>query len=330
MSDRQQVSIREVTADDAGRRLDNFLTSVIGGVPRSMVYRVIRSGEVRVNGRRAKASQRLEPGDKVRVPPYAAPDSAAPLIGRGLREIVEGAVLFEDERLMVLGKPAGMAVHAGSGLPFGVIDVARAIRPDCPKLELVHRLDRETSGCLLLAKDGITLRALHEQLRAGTMKKEYLALLAGALPRGLVACSAPLMMVPDGAGERRAEVSPDGLRAHTEFFGETWFPGWTLTRVALATGRTHQIRAHAAYLRHPVAADSRYAQPAQLETARQAGIKRLFLHAQTLAFEHVGKRLEVSAPLPPDLSRVLDKLTAPESRSGLKLITSKDRHGTKP
>lgn len=310
MSDRQQASIREVTNDEAGRRLDNYLTSVFGGVPRSLVYRVIRSGEVRVNGRRAKASQRLAAGDKVRVPPHSAPDSTAPIIGRAIKDAVEQSVLFEDEHLMVVSKPSGMAVHAGSGLPFGVIDVARAIRPSCPKLELVHRLDRETSGCLMLAKDGATLRALHQQLRAGTMSKAYLALLAGELPEGSITCTAPLLMAPDGQGERRAEVSPEGLHAQTGFCGETWFADWTLAKVSLATGRTHQIRAHAAHLGYPVAADTRYGQPIQNEKARQIGLKRLFLHAHTLTFEHVNRPMTVVAPLPIDLARVLDTLSA--------------------
>lgn len=310
MSDRQQASVREVAGDEAGRRLDNYLTSVFGGVPRSLVYRVIRSGEVRVNGRRAKASQRLAAGDKVRIPPHSAPDSPTPVIGRAIKDAVEQSVLLEDEHLMVLNKPSGMAVHAGSGLPFGVIDVARAIRPACVKLELVHRLDRETSGCLMLAKDGVTLRALHQQLRAGSMRKAYLALLAGEFPEGPMTCSAPLLMVPDGQGERRAQVSPEGLHAQTGFYGESWFPDWTLVRVSLATGRTHQIRAHAAHLGHPVAADTRYGHPLGNEKAREIGLKRLFLHADTLTFEHAGRPLTVVAPLPADLSRVLDTLGA--------------------
>ncbi len=308
MSDRQQASVREVTQDEAGRRLDNFLATVFGGVPRSLVYRVIRSGEVRVNGRRAKAGQRLELGDKVRVPPYSAPDAVSPVIGKLPRALVEEAVLYEDEHLIVLGKPSGMAVHAGSGLPFGVIDVARAIRPDCVKLELVHRLDRETSGCLMLAKDGVTLRELHRQLRAGTMNKQYRTLMAGRLPQGALTCLAPLAMVPDGHGERRAEVSEEGVEAHTVFAGEQWFAEFTLANVTLATGRTHQIRAHAAHLGHPVAADARYGGPEFNIKAKALGLKRLFLHAHELAFDHQGKRLRVKAPLPADLAMVLETL----------------------
>ena len=308
MSDRQQASVREVTHDEVGRRLDNFLASVFGGVPRSLVYRVIRSGEVRVNGRRAKAGQRLELGDKVRVPPFSAPDTVSPVIGKLPRAAVEQAVLYEDDHLMVLGKPSGMAVHAGSGLPFGVIDVARAIRPDCVKLELVHRLDRETSGCLMLAKDGVTLRELHRQLRAGTMNKQYVALMAGALPRHAFTCAAPLAMVPDGHGERRAEVSEEGVEALTMFSGERWFAGFTLANVTLATGRTHQIRAHAAHLGHPLAADTRYGDPEFNNRVKGLGLKRLFLHAHELAFDHAGTRLRVKAPLPADLAMVLETL----------------------
>lgn len=297
MSDRSQVSIRIVTADEEGRRLDNFLTTVLRGVPKALVYRFIRSGEVRVNGRRAKAGQRLLPDDKVRIPPYTAPDTAAPQIGRGIRQAVESAVMFEDEHLLVLNKPAGLAVHGGTGLAFGLIDVVRAVRPDCTSLELVHRLDRETSGCLLFAKDGITLRNLHRQLREGGMRKAYVTLLAGRLPSGRIPCQLPLAMAPDGNGERHAVVSADGAAARTEFTARAWYAEWTLTDVELETGRTHQIRAHAAALGHPVAGDTRYGEEAANHKLRDVGFKRMFLHAAVLEFDHAGpRRMEAQLP----------------------------------
>jgi 23S rRNA pseudouridine955/2504/2580 synthase len=307
MPDRQQVSIRIVTADEEGRRLDNYLSGVLGGVPRALVYRFIRSGEVRVNGRRAKASQRLELQDKVRIPPYVAPDAANPQIGRGIRETVEAAVLYEDEHLLVLNKPSGMAVHGGTGLAFGLVDVVRVIRPEHTKLELVHRLDRETSGCLLFAKDGLTLRNLHQQLRDGAMRKSYVTLLAGHLPHGPVRCAAPLEMVPDGNGERHAVVSEGGMAARTEFTGRTWYADWTLVDVDLDTGRTHQIRAHAASLGYPVAGDDRYGQQSANHQARALGLRRMFLHAAVLEFEHAGWR-RMESPLPAELGEVLRRL----------------------
>ncbi|MDH4382735.1 MAG: RluA family pseudouridine synthase [Gammaproteobacteria bacterium] len=307
MSERQPAAIREVSPDEAGRRLDNYLTTLLGGVPRALVYRIIRSGEVRVNGRRAQAAQRVEAGDKVRVPPFVPPDAAAPQIGRGIKDTVEAAVLFEDEHLMALNKPSGLAVHGGSGLPFGVVDVVRAIRPDEPRIELVHRLDRETSGCLLLAKNGRTLRELHSQLRDGGMRKSYLALLWGRLPAGAIRCAAPLQMVPDGNGERHAVVSSEGNDARSEFRGRQWYAEWTLTDVEIDTGRTHQIRAHAAHLGHPVAADARYAEPFIYEQGRGLGLRRMFLHAAVLEFEHQGRR-QLEAPLPDDLAALVSRL----------------------
>ncbi len=307
MSERPQVSIRIVTEDEAGRRLDNYLTTVLGSVPRALVYRIIRSGEVRVNGRRAKVGQRLESEDKVRIPPFTAPDTDTVQIGRGIRQGVESAVMFEDGHLLVLNKPSGLAVHGGTGLAFGLIDVVRAIRPECSKLELVHRLDRETSGCLLFAKDSITLRDLHRQLREGAMRKSYVTLLAGRLPGGRIPCNLPLAMAPDGQGERHAVVTDEGVAARTEFTGRSWYAGWTLTDVELDTGRTHQIRAHAAALGYPVAGDTRYGAELANQQLRALGLRRMFLHAAVLEFDHAG-RVRMEATLPPELAAVLPRL----------------------
>lgn len=307
MSGRQLVSIRAVEPAHEGRRLDNFLTTLMGGVPRALVYRIIRSGEVRVNGRRAQPQQRLVAGDQVRVPPFTPHDAQAPQIGVAIKQAVTAAILYEDEQILLLNKPSGLAVHAGSGLPFGLIDVVRSLRPDCAKIELVHRLDRETSGCLLLAKDIATLRALHLQLREGRMHKGYVALLKGHLPAAPVRCEAPLAMVSDGQGERRAEVSAAGVAARTEFRVRARLGQWTYSEVILDTGRTHQIRAHAAYLGHPIGGDTRYGDPAANQSLRALGLNRTFLHAEVIAFEQAGPR-QFSAPLPPELATLLLRL----------------------
>lgn len=301
--------VAEVGADQADRRLDNFLATILEGAPRAYVYRVIRSGEVRVNGRRASPGLRLAAGDKVRIPPFAVTEAAPARIGTQVLARVERAILHEDERLIVLNKPAGLAVHGGSGLEFGLIDVIRALRPDAGKVDLVHRLDRETSGCLLFARDAQTLRELHRQLRDGEMDKAYVTLLAGSLPRRLVECEAPLAMIPDQHGERRAVVDDEGAAARTVFRVRGRYDGATLAAVTLDTGRTHQIRAHAAYLGHPVAGDERYGDPAFNKALRAHGLRRLFLHAERLRFR-LDRPYDFSAPLPEDLALVLGKLAA--------------------
>lgn len=299
----------EIAAEHADRRLDNFLGTILEGAPRSYVHRVIRSGEVRVNGRRARADQRLKLGDRIRIPPFRAAPSAGPRLGRALLARIEARILYEDARLLVLDKPAGIAVHGGSGLEYGLIDVVRALRPDGARIDLVHRLDRETSGCLLFARDPSTLRHLHAQLRDGHMRKTYLALLAGRLPSRPLDCRAPLVVRPDRRGEKRASVEAGGMAAHTVFHPRRRYAEATLTRVELGTGRTHQIRAHAAHLGHPVAGDPRYGDADFNRRLRALGLKRLFLHATRLEFE-LERPLSFSAPLPTELSAVLAALDA--------------------
>ncbi len=301
--------IAEVGLDQADRRLDNFLATLLEGAPRAYVYRVIRSGEVRVNGRRASPGQRLAVGDKVRIPPFAVAETPPARIGTQVLARVEQAILHEDERLIVLNKPSGIAVHGGSGLDFGLIDVIRALRPDSGRIDLVHRLDRETSGCLLFARDASSLRELHRQLRDGEMNKAYVALVAGRLPQRPLACDAPLAMGLDQHGERRAVVSDEGVAAHTLFRVRTRYHGATLAAVTLGTGRTHQIRAHAAHLGHPVAGDERYGDPAFNKSLRPCGLRRLFLHAERLRFR-LDRAYEFSAPLPEELAGVLAQLEA--------------------
>lgn len=304
---RAPARVVEVDAGHAGRRLDNFLGTQLEGAPRPYLYRIVRSGEVRVNGRRATPAQRLAAGDKVRIPPFAAAPAAAPRIGRQVLARLEARILYEDERLLVIDKPAGIAVHGGSGLEYGIIDAVRALRPDGGRIDLVHRLDRDTSGCLLLARDTQTLRRLNAGLRDGAMHKAYVALLAGELPRRPLDCTAPLALVPDRHGEKHAVVSPEGMAARTGFSVRSRHPGATLSAVTLDTGRTHQIRAHAAHLGHPVAGDERYGDATFNRRLRTLGLRRLFLHAEQLSFT-LDRPMSFSAPLPEELAAVLEQL----------------------
>ena len=296
----------------AGQRIDNFLLRELKGVPRSRLYRVLRKGEVRVNKGRVKADYRLQTGDLVRIPPLRLPEPREP--GRApdaQRARVEAGVLYEDARLLVIDKPAGLAVHGGSGLSYGLIETLRQIRPGA-ELELVHRLDRDTSGCLLVAKRRSTLRQLHELIRAGAMEKRYLALLVGDLPRDRVTVNAALAKNVLQSGERMVRVdAAAGKPARTIFrcLARASVDGQRLTLVEaeLITGRTHQIRVHAAHLGTPLAGDAKYGDFEANRRLRSVGLGRLFLHASLVAFtaEHLERPLRVRAPLPDDLADVL-------------------------
>ncbi len=314
---REAVRHVEVSEERAGQRLDNFLMRLLGGVPRSHVYRLVRRGEVRVNGRRAKPDQRLKWHDSVRVPPVRIEPAPGPArTSPRLLEALEGAVLYEDERLIVLDKPAGIAVHGGSGVSLGVIEALRASRPR-EELELAHRLDRDTSGCLLVARKASSLRALHELLREGRFEKGYLTLVKGHWDAGRKHIEAPLRTDLRVGGERTVKVHPDGKPSVSEFRPLQYFgtPGSghvaTLVEVFLHTGRTHQIRVHAAHAGHPVAGDEKYGDEAFNLHMRELGLKRMFLHAHTVSFEWPGDGpFSASAPLPPELRAVLDRLSA--------------------
>ncbi len=311
----------EVGEEGAGQRLDKFLMRLLGHVPRSHLYRLVRRGEVRVNGRRARPDQRLEPRDSVRVPPVrleAEPPSPARASPR-LLETVEKAVLYEDERLLVLDKPAGLAVHGGSGVSLGVIEALRASRPG-ERLELAHRLDRDTSGCLLVARKPSSLKILHALLRAGRIAKGYLALVEGHWPAGRDRIEAPLRTDLRVGGERTVKVHPGGKPAVSEFrpvqrFGAklSGSPRATLVEVRLHTGRTHQIRVHAAHAGHPIAGDEKYGDEAFNLRMRSLGLERMFLHAHTVSFEwpEAGP-FSASAALPAELRAVLDRLAPTE------------------
>jgi 23S rRNA pseudouridine955/2504/2580 synthase len=304
-----KVSFFRVGSEEAGQRIDNFLLRIAKGVPKSHVYRVIRAGEVRVNKKRVDVTYRLEEGDLVRLPPMRL---AAPPAQKA--RAAEFPILFEDEHLLVIDKPAGVAVHGGSGVSFGVIEQLRAARPNAPFLELVHRLDRETSGILALAKKRSCLTALHEQIRGGEMDKRYLALVLGAWPNLRQHIKAPLLKYLQGDGERRVRVDPAGVAAHTVVSLKERFAGAALLEVELKTGRTHQIRVHLAHLGFPIAGDDKYGDfAANRDLARAAArplLRRMFLHAWRLGLRHpaTGAPLELEAPLPPECLECLEEM----------------------
>jgi 23S rRNA pseudouridine955/2504/2580 synthase len=308
------VSYVEAQEGDDGQRLDNFLLRTLGQVPRSLVYRILRTGEVRVNGRRARPAYRLVAGDRVRLPPMQGrdrkEDADAPRApSKSLRDFVTAAVIHEDRALIVVNKPAGVAVHGGSGVSFGVIEALRAVHPQLKELELVHRLDRETSGCLLVAKRRAVLRDLHAQLRERQMQKRYLALVAGRWPFGAKTIDLPLKTNLKQGGERVVRVHSEGQHAVTTFkpieqFGKLA----TLLDIDLGTGRTHQIRVHAAHAGYPVAGDEKYGDRDKDAKLKAYGLSRMFLHAASLTFRRGKDPFTVTAPLPADLQAVLDEL----------------------
>lgn len=302
-----------------GQRIDNYLLRELRGVPRSRIYRMLRSGEVRVNGGRVRPTTRLVDGDTVRIPPLVGavasgsmpqPGQQSPPIGRALLARLEQCILFEDDDLMILDKPAGLAVHGGSGVAYGVIEALRVLRPQAD-LQLAHRLDRDTSGCLVLATRRPALLKLHAALRDGAMRKRYDVLVYGAWPRRLATVQLPLDKFVLKSGERRVRVASDGKPSRTDFtIVESHARGaWLQAR--LHTGRTHQIRVHAAASGHPVIGDTKYASPAQQAQASQCGVTRLCLHAREIAFEHRGDRLRVEAPLPAEFEAAWQAWRAP-------------------
>jgi len=304
-------AVRHFIIDEhgAGQRVDNFILRIAKGVPKSHIYRVIRAGEVRVNRRRVDVDYRLVVGDDLRVPPLrmSAPRPA-------LARPAEFPVLFEDEALLVVDKPAGVAVHGGSGVSYGVIEQLRASRPTARFLELAHRLDRETSGVLVLAKKRSSLTALHEQMRGTGMDKRYLALAIGKFGAERQSVRVPLERYLLADGERRVRPNADGMAAHTNFVLRTAFADFSLVEAQLKTGRTHQIRVHLAHLHHPIAGDDKYGDfTLNRELARRKGgnaLARMFLHAASLSLDHplTAERMTFSAPLPEELDKFLTTL----------------------
>ena len=311
---KSSVRLIKVPDDRAGQRLDNFLLGQLKGAPRSLVYKLVRSGQVRVNGGRAKAERKLEAGDEVRVPPVnlnEIGDRAPP--PTGFLQRMEQAIVFEDARLLVINKPSGVASHGGSGISHGAIETLRALRPG-QNLELVHRLDRDTSGLLVVAKKRSALTELQALLRedhGAGLTKRYLTLLVGRMPDGTMTVDAPLLVGLRQGGERHVQVNPGGKRSISHFKVLERRGGHSYCEVRIETGRTHQIRVHAKHIGHPVAGDDKYGDEAVNKRLReQIGLKRLFLHASTLEFAlDAGKTpYSLNAPLVPELIEVLDRL----------------------
>jgi 23S rRNA pseudouridine955/2504/2580 synthase len=300
-----------VGEESVGQRLDNFLIRQLKGVPKTHVYRIIRSGEVRVNKGRAGADTRVEMGDVVRVPPVRLSARAEEKLLRPA-PAREFPVLFEDEHLIAVDKPAGVAVHGGSGVSFGVIEQLRQARPGARFLELVHRLDRETSGILLVAKRRSALTGLQDQFRDRETGKTYLALAVGAWPANKKVIDLPLHKFLLADGERRVKVvakdDPDGMRSVTLVKVAEKLSGFSLLEVTIKTGRTHQIRVHLASQGHPIAGDDKYGDFELNKTLQKQGLKRMFLHAWRLQFHHpaTGERIELLSPLSPDLQKFLE------------------------
>ena len=309
---------QEIDAELVDQRLDNFLLRQLKGVPRSHVYRLIRSGQVRVNSGRVRASYRLKLGDRVRVPPVVRHSLAKPKIPEGGFQWLEDRIIAEDSRLLVLDKPSGMVVHAGTGVDFGCIEALRSLRPRCPALDLVHRLDRGTSGCLLVAKRRSALRRLHALFRDGGVEKRYLTLLKGSWQHGHVAVDAPLSIRRQSNGESFAAVEESGKVALSRFrVIEGYGSRATLMEVSIATGRTHQIRAHAAYMGHPVVGDDRYGDDEFNERFSKLGLRRIFLHAHAIGFvwPDSDEEFMISSPLPEELRAIQLRLEPSGSRS---------------
>jgi 23S rRNA pseudouridine955/2504/2580 synthase len=313
--DKTAVRLLEVDQASSGQRIDNYLLSRLKGVPRSMIYRLLRTGQVRVNKGRKKPNYKLNAGDMVRIPPVSTTEREPSLASFSDRERLSNSVLYEDKSLIVLNKPAGMAVHGGSGISYGVIEAFRQLRPECRFLELVHRLDRETSGCLVLAKKRTALVQMHEMLRrehGKSMDKTYLALLRGVWHGKKKKINDPLEVNSRQSGERFVTVSANGKPATSIFILQRNFPkaNTALVSIRLLTGRTHQARVHALSIEHPIAGDDRYGDRVFNRRMKLFGLKRLFLHASRLRFRHPidDRPMDIEAPLPEELASVLERL----------------------
>ncbi|GAL38049.1 ribosomal large subunit pseudouridine synthase C [Vibrio maritimus] len=307
---RTKVQFVDIDDDMAGQRIDNFLRNQLKNIPKSVVYRIVRKGEVRVNKKRVKAEYKLQAGDLVRIPPVTLEEKEqeAPL-NTNLNRVaeLESQIIYEDDHMLILNKPSGLAVHGGSGLKFGAIEALRALRPQARFLELVHRIDRDTSGILLVAKKRSALRHLQAQFREKTVQKYYYALVMGKWKPSCKVVKAPLLKNEVNSIVR---VNPNGKPSETRFKVLTAFEQATLIQASPITGRTHQIRVHTQYTGHPIAWDDRYGDRRFDAYTGKAGLDRLFLHAANIIFTHPGKeeRMEIHAEMEPKLQKALDKL----------------------
>ncbi|HET8704703.1 MAG TPA: RluA family pseudouridine synthase [Pseudomonadales bacterium] len=297
------VQFKTVAEEHEGQRIDNYLMRELKGLPKSKIYSLLRQGQIRVDGKRAKPDARVEPGQVIRIPPLRL-DEAAPVAApsKQLSSLLADRVVFEDKGLIVINKPSGLAVHGGSGVNLGLIEALRAIRPTEKSLELVHRLDKETSGLLMIAKKRSVLKDLHEQMRSGSMFKSYVALLAGTWRGKNHRIEAPLYKFVAANGERFVRVDKNGKEARTDFVTLKNFKQATLVEAILFTGRTHQIRVHSQFAGHAIIGDEKYGDEMVNKQFRALGLNRLFLHSAKLEIDYNGKRQRFEAPLDQDLA----------------------------
>ena len=309
-------SVNYVVIDEqnTGQRIDNFLFNYLKSVPKGHIYKIIRKGEVRVNKGRIKQTYKLQSGDSVRVPPVSVTEKApAPAPGRSLLKLIENSIIFEDDSLIALNKPSGVAVHGGSGISYGIIEAVRALKPEQKFLELIHRLDRDTSGCLLIAKKRSALTGVQNLLRNRQTDKRYLTLLCGKVGFSHEKVTAPLLREALRSGERFVRVDKTGKQSTSYFTKIKQFKDAALVEVKIVTGRTHQIRVHSQYLGHCVAGDTKYGNYACNQRLKQKGLKRLFLHSAQISFAHpdTGKNITIKAPLPEELEQFLSIMKSP-------------------
>lgn len=305
------VNFAEIDENNSGQRIDNFLFNYLSGVPKGHVYKIIRKGEVRVNKGRIKQTYKLQPGDIVRIPPITVTEkSTQPAPGRSLLSLIEKSVIFEDDSLIAINKPSGVAVHGGSGISYGIIEALRALKPQEKFLELIHRLDRDTSGCLLIAKKRSALTKIQNLLRNRQTDKHYLTLLCGKVRFSNKKVTAPLLREALKSGERFVRVDDRGKESTSYFTKLEQYKDAALMDVKIVTGRTHQIRVHAQFLGHCVAGDSKYGNFACNQRLKEKGLRRLFLHSAEFSFKHpeTGRNLTIKAPLSDELKQFLTRV----------------------
>lgn len=308
------VKYIEANSEDEGQRVDNFLMRHFRSVPRTLIYKIIRKGEVRVNKGRVKQNTRIKEGDIIRIPPIKVSEKPVATVPKGQLDRIEKNILFEDTDLMVINKPSGIAVHGGSGISFGLIEILREMRPLAKRIELVHRLDRDTSGCILIAKKSAILKELHAQIREDKMVKEYITLLFGKWDKNKTKIDLPLLKNTLQSGERMVKVDQSGKQSVSFFNIIASYDEVDLIKVRLKTGRTHQIRVHALSQGCPIVGDDKYGDKLINKQFRKYGIKRLALHAQFLSFRHPNINndtwMKIEAPLHDDFQTAIDTLSA--------------------
>ncbi|MFN3233910.1 MAG: 23S rRNA pseudouridine(955/2504/2580) synthase RluC [Gammaproteobacteria bacterium] len=304
-----KVTYITIAEEDDGQRIDNFLVKKLKGLPKSHLYKLLRKGEVRVNKKRIKPEYRLQVGDSLRLPPMKLlPEKAKVAPNAHVLAMLSNGILFENDDFWVINKPSGIAVHGGSGINYGVVEAMRALYPKHKQLDLAHRLDRDTSGCLVIAKKRSSLKLLHDLFRDRRIKKFYWALTAGHWKNSELTVDLPLMRYELQSGERMVKVKPEGKPSKTKFQVIDRFDQAELVSAELCTGRTHQIRVHAAEREHPIAGDNKYGDKEFNQIMKKFGVKRLFLHARHLTIPWSEQTIEVNAPLNAEMQRVLEKL----------------------